>query len=307
MCRIKTSLDAWKLLIDDSTLNFIVECSNDFANESVDNWNLTKEELEKFIGLLYLKGVMYQRNYPFEMLWSKTNGCPIFNKTMSRQRMREIKKFLQFDRRQNHQRNLQHDKFYFISTILDCFAINLQCCYHPSSSLTIDEQLFPTKTRCHFTQYIPSKPDKFGIKFWILADVSSKYCYSIKPYLGRDETRQESLGTHVVQTLMEPLNNKGYNVTVDNFFTSKQLAELMLQVKTTIVGTVRNHRRELPPPKKLALHDSCFFECGNLHLTRYQAKSKKVMHILSTQHCSAVCQEDGKKKPESVLFYNNNK
>lgn len=269
---IVTPLDAWHLVFDIWILNFIVECTKEFARESARNWDLTKDELEKFIGLLYLRGVMNQRNYPFEQLWSKTYGCPTFNKTMSRQRMREIKKFLRFDRRRDRRRNLQHDKFCLISTVLERFVSNSQRCFRPSASLTIDEQLFPTKTRCRFTQYMPSKPDKFGIKFWILADVPTKYCYNVKPYLGRDERRHESLGTHVVQSLMEPLYKKGYNVTMDNFFTSKHLAQLMLQERTTIVGTVRSNRRELPPSQRLSLHESIFYECDNLHLTRYQSK-----------------------------------
>ena len=47
--------------------------------------------------------------------------------------------------------------------------------------LTIDEQLFPCKTRCPFIQYMANKPDKFGIKFWLLADAQSKYLCNGKP------------------------------------------------------------------------------------------------------------------------------
>lgn len=72
----------------------MVECTKEYANENVDNWNLTIDELEKFIRLSYLRGVMNQRNYPFEKLLSKTYDYPIFNKTMSRQRMREIKNLI---------------------------------------------------------------------------------------------------------------------------------------------------------------------------------------------------------------------
>lgn len=36
----------------------------------------------------------------------------------------------------------------------------------------VDEQLFPTKAH---GQYMANKPDKFGIKFWIAADVETKF------------------------------------------------------------------------------------------------------------------------------------
>ena len=49
------------------------------------------------------------------------------------------------------------------------------------------------------------------------------------------------------------------------------------------------------------------FFSGNIHLTRYQAKAKKVVHIMSTQHTGIQCQVDGKRKPHTVLYYNENK
>ena len=66
-----------------------------------------------------------------------------------------------------------------------------------------------------------SKPDKFGIKFWILAHVETKYCYIVLPYLGKDETCTTGLSTHVVMKLAEPLYGKGYNITVDNILPTK--------------------------------------------------------------------------------------
>lgn len=80
-------------------------------------------------------------------------------------------------------------------------------------------------------QYMPNKPDKFGIKFWILTDLETKYCLNIMPYLGKDETRVDNLGTHVVMQLMQPCLGLGYNVTMDNIFTSTLLAEKLLEKK----------------------------------------------------------------------------
>ena len=46
---------------------------------------------------------------------------------------------------------------------------NIKVNFFPYCEVTIDEQLFPC--RCAFIQYIPQKPSKFGIKFWLLCDV----------------------------------------------------------------------------------------------------------------------------------------
>lgn len=61
------------------------------------------------------------------------------------------------------------NKFALISAIWNKFIQNSQICYKPGANLTIDEQLFPSKIS-HFTQYMPIKHDKFGIKFWLASD-----------------------------------------------------------------------------------------------------------------------------------------
>ena len=42
-------------------------------------------------------------------------------------------------------------------------------------------------------------------------------------------------------------------------------------------------------------------------MVRCQAKANKTVVVMSTLHRGSVCQIDGKKKPESVLYYNANK
>lgn len=123
-----------------------------------------------------------------------------------------------------------------VSAIWNIFIENSQNCYKPGESITIDEQLFPTKVRCRFTQYMPNKPDKFGIKFWLASDVDSKYVINALPYLGKDEYRPSSvpLSEYVVLKLIEPFTGCGRTVTTDNFFTSKSLATQLLAKKNYV-------------------------------------------------------------------------
>ena len=75
--------------------------------------------------------------------------------------------------------------------------------------------------RCPFIQYIPQKPAKFGIKFWMLCDATTYYVLRAFPYVGKEEDRASTgLGEFVILTLLEPYRNAGLNVTCDNFFTS---------------------------------------------------------------------------------------
>ena len=41
----------------------------------------------------------------------------------------------------------------------------------------------------HSIQYMPNKPDKFGMKFCISADVKTKYMLPSFPYLEKDDSR----------------------------------------------------------------------------------------------------------------------
>ena len=78
---------------------------------------------------------------------------------------------------------------------------------------------------------MPNKPDKFSIKFWMAADVKTKYILSSFSYMGKDDSHpvEVTLGEHVVLQLLEPYRKTGQNVTTDNFFTSLSLAKTLRQ------------------------------------------------------------------------------
>jgi hypothetical protein len=95
---------------------------------------------------------------------------------------------------------------------------------------------------------VANKPDKYGIKFWMLVDNDTKYLCNAFPYLEKDELRSanESLSESVVMRLMSPYLNKGRNVTTDKFFTSASFARTLKAKDTSIVGTISRTRREIP-------------------------------------------------------------
>ena len=200
-----------------------------------------------------------------------------------------------------------------ISHVWDSFIKNSQNCYVPGQNITVDEQLFPTKARCKFTQYMPNKPNKFGIKFWLASDVNSKYVVNGFPYLGKDETKPSTipLSEFVVLKLIEPFTFSWRNVTTDNFFTSLSLASKLLQKHTTLVGTIRANKRELPKLAKLKndilpLYSSVIYRSSNATLSIYKSKPTKKVLVLSTKH-NSVKTEGDKNKPETIIFYNKTK
>ncbi|KAL3976951.1 hypothetical protein ACER0C_009768 [Sarotherodon galilaeus] len=119
---------------------------------------------------------------------------------MPRNRFQDIMQHLRFDDRSTRSDRAKTDKFAAISSVWGSFVTNCITCYNPGLHITVDEQLFPSKTRCCFLQYIASKPDKFGIKFWVACDLKSKYICNVLPYLGKDPNRPsgERLSENVV-------------------------------------------------------------------------------------------------------------
>ncbi|CAF4185886.1 unnamed protein product, partial [Rotaria sp. Silwood2] len=65
------------------------------------------------------------------------------------------------------------------------FLARLQICYTPGGSLTVDEQPIPTRGRCNFRQYIPSKPGKYGLRIFWCCDSVTAYPLNGEVYLGR--------------------------------------------------------------------------------------------------------------------------
>ena len=105
---------------------------------------------------------------------------------------------------------------------------NCKAKYVCDFSLTVDEQLLPCKNRCGFISFMPNKPDKYGIKFWVLADVNTKYILNIIPYLGAQDQQQRGklpVAMSIVLDLTKDIHGKGYNITCDNFFTSVELVK----------------------------------------------------------------------------------
>ena len=209
-------------------------------------------------------------------------------------------KYIRFDSLRSRRANVTKDLFYPFRWVLQEFTANSMQVYQPYPNLTVDEQLLPMKSRCKFIQFMPQKPDKFGIKFWVIVDVRSKYCLQYIPYLGSqdlEERGDNSLGMFVVKKLMEGYLYSGYNVCTDNFFTSSPLADYLFQTKTTLIGTIRLTSKSTIPAMKIPqpLYSSSFFKSESKLAVSYQAKPKKIVLLLSTMHSTPVIANDDKK------------
>uniref|UniRef100_A0A674PP83 PiggyBac transposable element-derived protein domain-containing protein n=2 Tax=Takifugu rubripes TaxID=31033 RepID=A0A674PP83_TAKRU len=288
---ITSRLQSFLCFITLDMLGIIQDCTVQHAKqtEHVD-WFMGLPELMAFISITIMRAIF--RVPSLRDCWSKNLGSPHIIETMSRGRFQNIMHHLRFDDRDTRSERAQTDKFAAISNIWGLFVTNCITSYIPGRHITIDKQLFPSKTRCCFLQYIASKPDKFGIKFWVACDLKTKYVCNILPYLGKDPTwpRGERVSESVVMRLMEPFLDEGRNVTTDNFFTSLSLAKRLLSRNTTILGTVNKIRQEIPLSTR-HMHRNEFttqvFSTTGATLTVYAPKRKKTVQYMFSAACTA--------------------
>ena len=101
------------------------------------------------------------------------------------------------------------------------------------------------------------------------------------------------------------------NVTCDNFFTSKILCGYLLINNTSLLGTIRINRLEMPQNLKQILqscnlHKLIIMQSDTCTHTSYKCKKKKFVTVLSSLR-ETVSFEGAKRKPITVIDYDHTK
>ncbi|GFY61994.1 piggyBac transposable element-derived protein 4 [Trichonephila inaurata madagascariensis] len=322
-------LEFFNLFFDDEMFSFIVEETNRYAKSFFENTELTpasralkwkstnKEEMKRFISLLLLQGVVQK---PVEKwFWSKRPilSTPFFGKVMSEMRYGLIMKFLHFENNDAFSSDLDHNiKLNKIRDFHDLVVHKFKSVYVPKQDISVDESLISYKSRLSWKQYIPQKRARFGIKLFQLCESESGYIWNSLIYMGKGTAFHEnyndySLPTKSVLTLIHELKGKGYCLSTDHFYTSPELAELLINSKTDICGTLRPNRKGLPVSLKsfsVKKGEIIAFQKGKMCVLKW--KDNKTLHMLSTFHNADMMEVKAKKgdsvklKPKAVVFYN---
>jgi hypothetical protein len=266
-----------------------------------------REELEKFMGLLILAGVYKSRGEAVEALWGP-NGRHIFPKTMALTRFKHMCALLRFDDKLTRNNRRRNDKFAPIRTLFESAMKQMPKYYKPGESVTIDETLVPFRGRCAFRQYMPLKPARYGLKFFLAVCSETRYIWGIIPYLGKEGKEvTKNLGAKVALMLTENIAGTGRNICTDNFYTSLELCRSLKLRSLSLVGTMRKHRREVPPCALVSrgrdVGECQFFYKKEATLLSFVPRKNKVCLILSSMHLNkGVVEENG--KSEMNNYYN---
>ena len=192
------------------------------------------------------------------MYWSTDSilATPIFNQVRRRDRFLFLFRFFHFaDNTKYNPADPDGDKLYKIRELINKIKDRCGKVYSPEKSFSMDESLVLFKGRLSFKQYIRSKRARFGIKLYQLCTFNG-ILLDFMVYHGNLEPGLISLKNcpliteRIPATVMQKYLNKGHHLFIDNYYTSLSLAEYLMQNRTYVTGTIKEHRKHFPVEMK---------------------------------------------------------
>jgi len=239
-----TPLQYFKQFFDNALIDHLVEQTNLYSMQSTGNSiAVDHDEMEMYLGLLVMMSII--KLPQICMYWSKETTIPLVADVMLVNHLEKIKQFFHCN---DNTKNLpstdkDYDKLFKVRSVIEslkekCRQISQEECH------SVDEQIIPTKSRTSLQQYLPNKPNKWGIKVWARCGVSGML-YDFEVYTGKSnktKTKPELLmGGNVVYRLTRTLpRNVNYKVFFDNFFSSIPLMSCLKNDGFWAVATIRN-------------------------------------------------------------------
>ncbi|KRZ52480.1 PiggyBac transposable element-derived protein 2, partial [Trichinella nativa] len=264
-------------------------------NHIVEQSHITESELEAFLGTLLKMGLVPKPRY--SMYWSTELRCDAIADAMSRNRFREVLRYLHFN--DNSEAVLDRE-----SPRYDRLASANDAC-------SIDEEIIPYKGRNKLKQYIPKKPKKWGFKVNARTGVSGllyDFCF-YEGKLPRVKKPSGCLSFDVVMKLCETVpKHRNFKIFFDNYFTHLDLQLRLLKKGIHTIGTIRRNRlknaplkteKELKKAGRGAFH-VCTTAENNLCIVRWHDSA--VVDLSSTYVCTQlVCKVKRWSKKEKTL------
>ena len=257
----RQEIDFFELIFPDKLYEHLVQKNNLYAQQKIavkpdHRWiPVEKDEMKAFLGLRIYMSIV---NLPeTRMYWAKDRLFGNFgiSHVMTRDRFDKISQYFHANDQSQMSFNAQGkpmDKLYLVRPILDIILNQIQDNYIPYRDVSVDEAMIAYRGHLSFRQYLPAKPTKHGIKVWEACDMRNSFCFDFDVYLGHPmgpggmEAQESALGKKTVLKLTEKLRDKHYYVYFDNYFTSIELLEELLQRETYSCGTVKSNRKGLP-------------------------------------------------------------
>ncbi|XP_065363610.1 piggyBac transposable element-derived protein 2-like [Calliphora vicina] len=177
----KSSVEVFEVLFDEKVVNLIVEQTCIYASQANEhNFFFNADDLKVFIGILLYSG--YHSMPREDMYWQlcEDTHTPLVSQNMSRNRFREIKRFIHLS---DNTKLDATDKMAKVRPLSKLLSKNF-CQYgYMHEKLSVDESMVRYFGSHSSKQFIRGKPVRFGFKNWMLTS-SSGYLYQFDTYCG---------------------------------------------------------------------------------------------------------------------------
>ncbi|KAJ8365157.1 hypothetical protein SKAU_G00139880 [Synaphobranchus kaupii] len=144
----------------------------------------------------------------------------------------------------------RYDRLFRLRPLIDEVVAACRSFYQPRQQLSIDERMVATKARIGFKQYMKAKPTKWGFKLFVLSDACNGYTCDFNVYTGKQKSPTgKGLSHNAVINLLTPYLGTGYQVYIDNWYTSTALFQELHGMRFGACGTCRENRKGYPVTK----------------------------------------------------------
>ncbi|XP_029926608.1 piggyBac transposable element-derived protein 4-like isoform X3 [Myripristis murdjan] len=147
-----------------------------------------------------------------------------------------------------------YDPLHRVRPLYDMLRTQCMTVYHPRQHIAVDERMVATKARLSIKQYMKAKPTKWGLKFFVVADVNG-YTIDYRLYTGKSKFASgKGLPFDVVTSLVnKDFLGSGYIVYCDNYYTSPELFRHLSRQGFGACGTYRQGHVGVPSPEENAV------------------------------------------------------
>nr|XP_045590883.1 piggyBac transposable element-derived protein 4-like [Procambarus clarkii] len=279
-----------QLFLTRALIEYITVETNKYARQFIQNasrrtmrmWQeVSLKEMARYLGLSMLMGIA--RLPTMRMYWqtSRLWHMRTFNIFMTVKRYQHISQFFHsYNKLAIHPNN--KDRIVKLRTIITYLTTKFGTYYVPNKALSLDEGTMSWRGRLSFKVYYPNKPDKYGVKLYMLAEAGTGYIIDFEVNAGVGKTIVET-----VMALMRPLLNKGYHLYMDNYYNFVHLTELLREHGVYTCGTLRLQRGAPKLLQQLAkgkfpVDQTIFRRKDNTFIILW--KDKRVVSVITNCH-----------------------
>ncbi|XP_058789687.1 piggyBac transposable element-derived protein 3-like [Phymastichus coffea] len=170
-----STVQMYELYFASDLKEYIIKCTNSNV------YQLTADKFEIFLGIIIttiFNNRKSQRDY-----WSSNElfRCNPIASAMSRDKFLKIKRNIKFSESQDEN---EPDKVWRVRNILNIFRKNISQFGFFFTALFIDEMMVKFHGRAPILQFMPNKPERFGIKMWKICSPEG-YLFDLDVYCGQ--------------------------------------------------------------------------------------------------------------------------